>query len=217
MPFKIINELKLEVESFFVRDPAIRSKWEVWLCYQGFHALIIHRFTHYLWSLDTLFLRILARFISNLTRFITGVEIHPGAKIGKRVFIDHGAGVVIGETAEIGDDVTLYQGVTLGGTSWNHGKRHPTLLNGVVIGAGAKVLGPILLGKNSRVGSNAVVVKDVPENSTAVGIPAKIINSPTHEQEKFDAYGVVSRNDDPTAVLIQELRERIEKLEKNSP
>lgn len=205
--------LQDEVQSYFERDPALKSKWEVWFCYQGFHAILIHRLTHKLWQSEVLAIKILARFISSIARLITGIEIHPGAKIGSRVFIDHGSGIVIGETAEVGDDCTLYQSVTLGGTSWNAGKRHPTLKSGVVIGAGAKILGPIIIGENARVGSNAVVVKDVPANATAVGVPAKIIDQ-NPQGHKFDAYGIVSKSDDPISNTIQDLVKRIEELEK---
>lgn len=202
--------LREEIDSFFRRDPALRSRWEVVFCYQGFHALLIHRVAHFLWQMDSATIRLLARFISSINRFFTGIEIHPGATIGRRVFIDHGMGIVIGETAEVGDDCTLYQGVTLGGTSWEAGKRHPTLQNDVVVGAGAKVLGPVTLGAWSRVGSNAVVVKDVPSYATALGIPAKIVEQGTHDQQKFDAYGVVSRSDDPLNQAVEALVLRIE-------
>jgi serine O-acetyltransferase len=151
--------LREDIACVFDRDPAARNTWEVLTCYPGLHALIYHRINHWLWSIG---LKWLARLGSNIGRWMTGIEIHPGASIGRRFFIDHGMGVVIGETAVIGDDCTLYHGVTLGGTSWNKGKRHPTLERGVVIGAGAKVLGPITLGEGAKVGSNAVVVRDVP-------------------------------------------------------
>ena len=170
--------IREDIACVFDRDPAARSAWEVITCYPGFHALLIHRFAHLLWRAG---LRWLARLVSHFSRWITGIEIHPGATIGRRVFIDHGMGVVIGETAEIGDDTTLYHGVTLGGTSWNKGKRHPTLGRSVVVGAGAKLLGPIVVGDGAKVGSNAVVVKDVPPGATAVGIPAKIIED-RHER-----------------------------------
>ena len=167
----MFQRIREDIASVFDRDPAARSTWEVITCYPGFHALLIHRVAHRLWGVG---LRWLARLASHLGRFLTGIEIHPGATIGRRVFIDHGMGVVVGETAEIGDDTTLYHGVTLGGTSWNKGKRHPTLGRGVVVGAGAKILGPILVGDGAKVGSNAVVVKDVPPGATAVGIPAPL-------------------------------------------
>ncbi|MDP5190138.1 serine O-acetyltransferase, partial [Rheinheimera baltica] len=164
--------IKEDIKSVFERDPAARSSFEVLTNYPGLHAIWWHRVSHKLWRANW---KGLARFLSTLSRWFTGVEIHPGAKIGRRFFIDHGMGVVIGETAEIGDDVTLYHGVTLGGTSWNPGKRHPTLANGVVIGAGAKVLGPLMVGENARIGSNAVVVKDVPAGATVIGIPGRIV------------------------------------------
>ncbi|MBI4995610.1 MAG: serine O-acetyltransferase [Rhodocyclales bacterium] len=193
----------------FDRDPAARTTWEVLTCYPGFHALSLHRFSHWLWRHRV---RWFARAVSHFTRWITGIEIHPGATIGRRVFIDHGMGVVIGETAEIMDDCTLYHGVTLGGTSWNKGKRHPTLMPGVVIGAGAKVLGPITIGAGAKVGSNAVVVRDVPEGATAVGIPARIVepgrDQARHEKAAemgFSAYAVGKSEDDPLSMAIHGL------------
>ncbi len=200
--------LREDIASIFDRDPAARNTWEVLTCYPGLHALLIHRLSHWFWSLRLYWL---GRMVSHVGRFLTGIEIHPGATVGRRVFIDHGMGVVIGETAEIGEDCTLYHGVTLGGTSWNKGKRHPTLERGVVIGAGAKVLGPIVVGEGARIGSNAVVVKDVPPGATAVGIPARIILSEadkTREEKAaklgFSAYAV-TRDDDPIAKAIQGL------------
>ena len=170
--FKNIRE---DITSVFERDPAARSTFEVLTCYPGLHARIFHRMSNTFWHIG---LKWLARFTSHIGRGLTGIEIHPGATIGRRFFIDHGMGVVIGETAEIGDDVTLYHGVTLGGTSWKEGKRHPTLGNGVVVGAGAKILGPIYIGDGAKIGSNAVVVKDVPAGATAAGIPARIFGEP---------------------------------------
>ena len=170
----MFSRIKEDIKSVFDRDPAARNTIEVLTNYPGMHAIWIHRLSHKLWKNNW---RLLARSLSTFSRWLTGVEIHPGATLGRRFFIDHGMGIVIGETAEIGDDVTLYHGVTLGGTSWNAGKRHPTLEDNVVIGAGAQVLGPITIGKNGKVGSNSVVVKDLPENATAVGIPARIVNS----------------------------------------
>ncbi len=161
-----------DVQSIFERDPAARSFWEVLLCYPGLHAIWGYRISHWLWAHNW---KLLARFVSQVFRSLTGIEIHPGARIGNRFFIDHGMGVVIGETAEIGDCVTLYHGVTLGGVSLNKGKRHPTLGNDVVVGAGAKVLGAIEIGDGSRIGANAVVVKPVPPNSVVVGIPGQIV------------------------------------------
>jgi serine O-acetyltransferase len=170
----MFSRLREDIQSVFDRDPAARTFWEVLTCYPGVHAMVAHRLAHWLWVHRCAGWVAL---VSHLGRFFTGIEIHPGASIGRRLFIDHGMGVVIGETAVIGDDVTLYHGVTLGGTSWNKGRRHPTLENGVVIGAGAKVLGPITIGASAKVGSNAVVVKNVPAGATAVGNPARIIDS----------------------------------------
>jgi serine O-acetyltransferase len=206
----MLTRIREDIASVFDRDPAARSAWEVVTCYPGVHALLIHRFAHRLWNWR---LRWLARFTSHLGRWLTGIEIHPGATIGRRVFIDHGMGVVIGETAEIGDECTLYHGVTLGGTTWNKGKRHPTIGEGVVIGAGAKVLGPIHVGAGAKIGSNAVVVRDVPAAATAVGIPARIMldDQDRSREEKaaklgFSAYAVTAKADeDPTARAVQGL------------
>ncbi len=206
----MFSRVREDIASVFERDPAARSTLEVLTCYPGFHALQIHRLSHWLWGEK---LHFLARFCSHVGRWLTGIEIHPGATIGRRVFIDHGMGVVIGETAEISEDCTLYHGVTLGGTSWNKGKRHPTLAKGVVIGAGAKVLGPILVGEGAKIGSNAVVVRDVPAGATAVGIPARIIldEADKSREEKaaklgFSAYAVTARaEDDPVSKALQGL------------
>jgi len=206
----MLDRIREDISCVFERDPAARSTWEVITCYPGFHALLIHRLAHWLWRIK---MRWLARFVSHCSRFLTGIEIHPGAKIGRRVFIDHGMGVVIGETAELGDDCTLYHGVTLGGTTWNKGKRHPTLMPGVVIGAGAKVLGPIVIGEGAKIGSNAVVVKDVPAGATALGIPARVIldeRDKTREEKAaklgFSAYAVTAKaEDDPLAKAVQGL------------
>ena len=199
----MFNRLREELASVFDRDPAARSALEIVTCYPGFHALLLHRWSHWLWGCG---LHLLGRFSSHLGRWLTGIEIHPGANIGRRVFIDHGMGVVIGETAEIGDDTTLYHGVTLGGTSWNKGKRHPTLGNGVVVGAGAKILGPISVGEGAKVGSNAVVVKDVPAGATAIGIPARIVEAADAAPAgRFAAYAVVRDLNDPLGKAIQEL------------
>jgi serine O-acetyltransferase len=220
----MLARIREDIACVFERDPAARSTWEVITCYPGFHALLIHRLAHALWRAK---LRWLARWVSHCARFLTGIEIHPGATVGRRVFIDHGMGVVIGETAELGDECTLYHGVTLGGTTWNKGKRHPTLGRGVVVGAGAKLLGPILVGDGARVGSNAVVVKDVPAGATAVGIPARIIvdeQDKTREEKAaklgFSAYAVSAKaEDDPLAKALQgmldhsvELDQRIESI-----
>lgn len=175
----IKKDLKEDIDAVFNRDPAARNSLEVILTYPGIHALVLHRTAHCLWNHEQ---KLAARVISYGSRIITGIEIHPAAKIGRRFFIDHGVGVVIGETAEIGNDVTLYHGVTLGGVSWNNGKRHPTLEDGVIVGAGAKVLGPFTVGKNAKIGSNAVVVKPVPAGATMVGAAARMISD--HHDEK---------------------------------
>jgi serine O-acetyltransferase len=207
--FKRIRE---DIDCVFDRDPAARSVWEVLTCYPGFHALQLHRVSHGLWSLG---LRWLPRFTSHIARFLTGIEIHPGASIGRRVFIDHGMGVVIGETAEIGDDCTLYHGVTLGGVSWDKGKRHPTLGKGVVVGAGAKILGPFVVGDGAKVGSNSVVVKPVPPGATVVGIPARVVEHTPAEAARmaFDAYAVSADLDDPLNKALLAIGTRTEDLD----
>jgi serine O-acetyltransferase len=204
--------LREDVDCVFHRDPAARSRFEVVTTYPGVHAILLQRVAHRLWSVG---LRYPARFISWFARLVTNIDIHPGATLGRRFFIDHGAGVVIGETAEIGDDVTLYHGVTLGGTTWNKGKRHPTLGNGVVIGAGAKILGAITLGERVRVGANSVVVKDVPAHRTVVGIPGKVVT----RLEAVDDNSLGLNLDhhlipDPVGKAIACLMERIEVLER---
>lgn len=211
----MFNHLKEDISIVFDRDPAARTHFEILTTYPGVHALIMHRFSHWLWNKRFFWL---GRMFSHIGRWLTGIEIHPGATIGRRVFIDHGMGVVIGETAVIGDDCTLYHGVTLGGTSWNKGKRHPTLEAGVVIGAGAKVLGPITIGKNAKIGSNAVVVKDVPENATAVGIPARILEEEkqkkrddTAQKIGFSAYAVGNDENDPITKAIHSLLDHANK------
>ncbi|OQY18340.1 MAG: serine O-acetyltransferase [Desulfobacteraceae bacterium 4572_35.1] len=200
-----------DIDAVFQRDPAVRSKLEVVVCYPGFHALQLHRMSHKLWQLKMYFI---ARFVSQLGRFLTGIEIHPGAKIGRGFFIDHGMGVVIGETAEIGDNCTLYHGVTLGGTSWAKEKRHPTLGDNVVIGSGAKVLGPFLVGSGSKIGSNSVVVKEVPENATVVGIPGKIVSSIKQQQQQQQRPDLEhGQLPDPQAQTINSLTDKVKKLE----
>ncbi len=201
--------LREDIACVFERDPAARTRWEVLTCYPGLHALVWHRLTHRLWRAN---LRWLARWLAHWSRWFTGIEIHPGATIGRRVFIDHGMGVVIGETAIIGDDCTLYHGVTLGGTSWNKGKRHPTLGRGVVIGAGAKVLGPILIADEAKIGSNAVVVRDIPAGATAVGIPARVVGADEQQRREatatkmgFSAYAIAADMNDPMVQAIHQL------------
>ena len=214
----MLSRLREDVRVVFDRDPAARTTWEVLTCYPGLHALVWHRtIVHRLWRAG---MRWLARWLAHWGRFATGIEIHPGAQIGRRVFIDHGMGVVIGETAEIGDDTTLYHGVTLGGTSWNKGKRHPTLGRGVVIGAGAKVLGPIRVGDGAKIGSNAVVVRDVPPGATAVGIPARIVTAAEQDRREaqatrigFSAYAISSDMDDPIVQAIHKLLDHAEATE----
>ena len=198
-----------QVDSIIARDPAARNRLEVITCYQGLHAVWLHRISHFLWSLG---LKWIARVLSMVSRFITGIEIHPGAKIGRRVFLDHGLGIVIGETTEIGDDCTIYQGVTLGGTSLYKGvKRHPTLGKGVVVSAGAKVLGGFTVGDGARIGSNAVVLKEIPAGATAVGIPARILHpdlpqsADSKTKEYFSAYGVTPNVDDPVSMALKGL------------
>ncbi len=205
----MLDRLREDITVVFDRDPAARSRWEVITCYPGVHALILHRLNHALWQAGW---RWLARFLAHFARWVTGIEIHPGARIGRRVFIDHGMGVVVGETAEIGDECTLYHGVTLGGTSWNKGKRHPTLGRGVVIGAGAKVLGPILVGDGAKIGSNAVVVREVPPGATAVGIPARVVLGEDAERREdqasrmgFSLYGIAADMNDPLVQALHRL------------
>ncbi|MBJ8553805.1 serine O-acetyltransferase [Acinetobacter bereziniae] len=222
----MLKQLKEDIQAVFARDPAARNTFEVLTTYPGIHALIMHRIAHELWEKDC---KTSARILSSFSRFATGIEIHPGAKIGKRFFIDHGMGVVIGETAEIGDDVTLYHGVTLGGTTWNTGKRHPTLADGVVVGAGAKILGPFVVGKNAKVGSNAVVTKAVPDGATAVGNPARFITKDkevittaelrcpeqianTVENTEFQAYAATQEQPDP---MLEGMRVLLDRLEQN--
>jgi serine O-acetyltransferase len=202
----LIRNVNEHVASILERDPAPKSRLEVLLCYPGLHAVWMYRFTHWLYGLR---LYLLARLISQWARWVTGVEIHPGAQIGKRLFIDHGMGVVIGETAIVGDDVTIYQGVTLGGTGKERGKRHPTILSHVVIGAGAQVLGNIAVGENSRVGAASVVIDDVPDNSTIVGVPGHIIFR--------NGKRVVITNPreirDPLSDALSEVSQRVQQLE----
>ena len=208
MVFKSLQE---DIASIRSRDPAAHSTLEVVLCYPGLHAMVFHRLAHWCWQSG---LRVLGRFISHVAKILTGIEIHPGATIGRRFFIDHGTGVVIGETAIIGDDVTLYHGVTLGGTSLHKGKRHPTLEDGVIVGSGAQVLGPITVAKGARVGANAVVLTDVPPGVTMVGIPARMaMRKPKPGEAEFCAYGLADENmPDPVARAIDSLRGQVDTL-----
>lgn len=217
----MIKQLREDIACVFERDPAARNTFEVITTYPGLHAIIHYRVAHWLWRKG---FKWLARWLSTMSRWFTGIEIHPGATIGKRFFIDHGMGVVIGETAEIGDDCTLYHGVTLGGTSWNKGKRHPTLGNSVVVGAGAKVLGPITIGDHARVGSNAVVTKEVPAGVTVIGIPGRIVRkSSTQDEDRrreiaakigFDAYGMTDDMPDPIARSISNLMDHMHAVDR---
>ena len=207
----IFAMLREDLDCVFARDPAARNRIEVLATYPGLHAIVIHRVSHLLWQHGA---RFVARFVSFLTRMWTQIDIHPGARIGRRFFIDHGCGVVIGETAKIGDDVTLYHGVTLGGVSWHPGKRHPTLGDGVVIGAGAKILGPVRIGNRARVGANSVVIQDVADDMTVVGVPGRVV-VPAHERciigERIDLDH--HRMPDPVSKAITCLLERINHLE----
>jgi serine O-acetyltransferase len=213
----MFKRIRQDINCVFDRDPAARNLWDVMTTYPGVHAIIWYRVAHFFWGLG---LKWLARFIATIARWFTGIEIHPAAKIGERVFIDHGMGVVIGESAEIGDDSTLYHGVTLGGTSWKEGKRHPTLGKRVIVGAGAKILGPITVGDDARIGSNAVVVKDVPQDKTVVGIPGRVVQKTTDQQRKkrqemaekigFDAYGITQDADDPVEKAIYSLLDHVQ-------
>lgn len=216
----MLEKLREDIRCVFERDPAARTVFEVLTTYPGIHAVLAHRVSHAIWNAN---FKWLARWISAIMRWLTGVEIHPGARIGHRFFIDHGMGVVIGETAEIGDDCTLYHGVTLGGTAWQKGKRHPTLGRDVVVGAGAKILGPISIGDGARIGSNAVVIKDVPAGATVVGIPGRIVASKKSEQQKnreaiakkmgFDAYGTTQDMPDPVAHAINCMLDHIHAMD----
>ncbi len=203
----MFSHLKEDLKAVFDRDPAVRNVFEIIFCYPGFHAMLFYRFSHWLWT-NRLYLP--GRFVSHLGRFFTGIEIHPGATIGRGFFIDHGMGVVIGETAEIGDNCTLYHQVTLGGTSWAKEKRHPTLGNNVVVGSGAKILGPFVVGDNAKVGSNSVVVKEVPQNATVVGVPGRMVVS----GEKSDKVDLQHGNlPDPVAKAVSCMLDQIHSLE----
>ena len=219
----MFQRLREDIRIVFDRDPAARTAFEVLTTYPGLHAVLYYRLGHRLWNAG---LKWLARLVSTFARWLTGIEIHPAAKIGRRLFIDHGMGVVIGETAEIGDDCTLYHGVTLGGTTWKKGKRHPTLGNDVVVGAGAKVLGPIHVGDGARVGSNAVVDKDVPAGATVVGIPGRVVQRDKAALDEvqsrraafakkigFDAYGTAQDMPDPVANALDQLLDHIHAMD----
>jgi len=210
----MFDRLKEDIRCVFERDPAARSTVEVLTAYPGLHALLVHRLSHKLWRARWFWL---ARFISHLSRWLTGIEIHPGARIGRRFFIDHGMGVVVGETAVIGNDCTLYHGVTLGGTTWKKVKRHPTLGNNVVVGAGAKVLGPVDIGDYARIGSNSVVVKDVPDHATVVGIPGRVLadRAAPEKHEDFDAYGqpLESKDKDPVETSMEQILAHVKALD----
>ncbi len=220
----MFERIREDIQCVFERDPAARNRFEVLTTYPGLHAVLFHRLAHWLWNHG---LKWLARWISAVARWLTGIEIHPAANIGRRFFIDHGMGVVVGETTEIGDDCTLYHGVTLGGTSWKKGKRHPTLGNNVVVGAGAKILGPVRMGDGARIGSNAVVLRDVPGGATAVGVPGRIVTPRSAEpspQEQaraaiakklgFDAYGISKDMPDPVAHAINCMLDHIHAMDK---
>ena len=218
----LMSKFYVDIKNVMEKDPAARNWVDVVLFYPGFQAIIIHRLANWFW-VKTNHFKWVGRFFSSFGRFLTAVEIHPGAKLGERVFIDHGCGIVIGETAEIGDDCTIYQGVTLGGTSLKKGqKRHPTLGSGVVVGAGAKILGPFFVGDNSKIGSNAVVLNSVPADSTVVGVPAReVLVQPNDTKElysnNFEAYGVSSPANDPVEVrlnaLIRKIQEQDQEIE----
>lgn len=207
-----LQEVREDIRAVFERDPAARSAWEVVLAYPGFHAVLCHRLSHWLWEREW---TTLARVISNIARFFTGIEIHPGARIGRRVFIDHGTGVVIGETAEVGNDVTLYQGASLAGTSTERGKRHPTIEDWVLVGAGAKILGPITVGRHSRIGAGSVLVQSVPPHSTVVGIPGKVVKEAGKHQPSGRPIIALDHADlpDPVSRALTTLLDHVEKLE----
>lgn len=220
----MFETIKEDIQVVFDRDPAARTSIETLVACPGLHAILFHRLNHWFWN-KNLFL--IARITAHFARFLTGIEIHPGASIGRRFFIDHGMGIVIGETAEIGDDCSIYHGVTLGGTSWNKGKRHPTLKNNVVIGAGAKILGPITLNEGARIGSNAVVVKDVPTGATVVGIPGHIVamkegKLDDREAQReamakkigFDAYGASKDMPDPIQNALDTMLDHMHKVDR---
>jgi serine O-acetyltransferase len=213
----VSGSIREDIASVFDRDPAAKSVLEILLCYSGLHALWFYRLNHWLWNHGT---RLLSRWLSQVARLLTGIEIHPAAQIGRRLFIDHGMGVVIGETSVIGDDVTLYQGVTLGGTGKEKGKRHPTIGNGVVIGAGARILGNIRVGDNSRVGAGSVVLRDVPDNSTIVGVPGHVILRAGQRVVITDPKQIQDPLSEALAAVatqVKDLKERLQELEGSKP
>jgi serine O-acetyltransferase len=217
----MFDTLREDIQAILDRDPAARGKFEVLTCYPGLHALWLHRISHAFWKTEASIFRWFARFLSMVNRWLTGIEIHPGARLGRGVFIDHGMGVVIGETTEIGDHCTIYQGVTLGGTSLVKGsKRHPTLASGVVVGAGAKVLGPFTVGEGAKIGSNAVVIKAVPAGATVIGIPARVVDEQyadsmarQTEGDRFAAYGVTPGAQDPIDIVLHQLVDELKRLQ----
>ena len=204
----MFDSLKSEINTFKEKDPAMRSSIEIFLCYPGFYALVFHRISHWFWNHS---LKLLARILSTISRFLTGIEIHPAAQLGKRVFIDHGMGIVVGETTIVGDDVLIYQGVVLGGTTTSKGKRHPTIENGVIIGAGAKVMGNITIGEYAKIGTGAVVLKDVPPESTCVGVPGRIVRC-KNQNHVVDLEH--NKLPDPVAAAIRSLEKQVEENEK---
>ena len=209
---RLTGQIRDHIDVVFQRDPAARTRFEVLLTYPGVHAVLIYRLAHWLWVRHWY---LLARTLSHFARWITGIELHPGAQIGHRFFIDHGMGVVVGETARVGNDVTLYHGVTLGGTTWKRERRHPSLGNDVVVGAGAKILGPIEVGSGSRIGSNAVVIKDVPDNAVVVGVPGRVVaKDGVRHGEGFDAYGQKERMPDPVAKAVECISEHVHAVER---
>ena len=208
----MFSTIRDDINAIFERDPAARSGPEILFCYPGYHAVLVYRLSHWFWKHKMFFV---GRFISHVGRFLTGIEIHPGAQIGRRFFIDHGMGVVIGETAEVGDNVTLYHGVTLGGTTWKKIKRHPTLGNNVVVGTGAKILGPLKIGDNTKIGANAVVVNDIPPNSIVVGIPGKVVFRVEGGQRiQMDSEFMPDPQSRALASLLERVKQLEEKLDK---
>jgi serine O-acetyltransferase len=213
--FRCIRTIREDVKVIYERDPAARTTLEILICYPGLHALLIYRFSHFLWNHR---LKLVGRVLSQFGRFITGIEIHPGATIGRRFFIDHGMGVVVGETSVIGDNVTLYQGVTLGGKSWKKEKRHPDLADHVVVGAGTKIIGPCLIGAYTRIGANSVVVRDTPPRSTVVGVPGRIILSQEgepHEEVNLEHHLLPDPEEEAIQFLIKKVRSLEKKLKEH--